>query len=76
MKKYIFPLLILLLLVNLSSCKKLCIYCNCNFNTQENYEEEDCVSGFGNEATQIEEYDASLKAEKGYTYCDCYGVKK
>lgn len=52
------------------------MHCSCNFNTEERFEEEDCTSGFGDEATKLQEYDAKLRTEKGYYYCDCYGVKK
>lgn len=50
------------------------MHCDCNKGTQENFEEEDCDSGFDNEEIKLQEYDQKLKDEKGYTYCNCYGV--
>jgi hypothetical protein len=50
--------------------------CNCNFNTDEQFKEEDCVNGLQDEGVALAEYEAEIRAEKGYYYCDCYGVKK
>jgi hypothetical protein len=76
MKQKLLFSFVLFLAINISSCKKLCMHCSCNFNTDEKFEEEDCTQTARNEGEQLFEYESELKAEKGYTYCDCYGVKK
>ncbi len=67
---------LILTLSGLSSCKKTCMYCTCNYGTMEYYEESDCDSGFDNEEKKLADYDAKLRTEKGYSYCDCYGVNQ